>query len=106
MKEEKMKKARKAYKLTGSMMSRFLGLGVTQWAIFENGNKVPSVSDMILIELACTPLGMKKILEICKVSVMIKYHREWQRTYEILVKIEYNIDLKKDEININYFNSK
>jgi len=37
---------------------------------------------------------------------MIKYHREWQRTYEILVKIESNIDLKKDEINRNYFNSK
>lgn len=103
-----MQKARTTYGLGFSNMSRVLGLGINQWRLYENGEADPNASNGYLIDIACRPTGMKRLLELCPPVTREDMGKRWHNAYNKVETIVKEIERKgedlKRQLDAEYFN--
>ena len=100
---EKMKKARLVYELSQDNMSQICGFGKNTWGLYERGEAEIDGANKIIVEMAVTPLGMMKLLEICpkvrRKGLEMKIHKIFARLVLIKRDLETSANQYLDDLD-------
>lgn len=100
---EKLKMAKKAYEISDTFFAMILGFGANQLSIYRKGKK-PNKSNAAILNIACTPLGMKAYLD--KAPKIIRDRRDFKPLYALVslmcTEIEQKTQAFRDKENQEY----